>query len=1657
MFYFVWGGFMKRFYWLVFLFSFGAIYLLQAQSLGHEWINPSQQYFKIKVVQNGLYRLNFNDLRNTGLPTNLDPTAFQIFRKGIEQAIVVQGEEDKKFDEQDYLEFYGEGNDGQLDSLLYSPYNAQPHSYYSAFTDTASYFLTWRLDGVKGKRMAFYQETNTNNLSPEPYHLEENLQVFHVGYYHGLVYPQGLNNGTIYSNYDFGEGWTGPELQTGQVNAYTFRLENLFASGPKPRAELLLVGINAARHDVEFRAGPSSNQTRLLGNTQFDYQANQKFATDLNLSDVAPDGSLTLTTTSKGTFNAEDLYAVSYLRFKYPQGFVMSGNAKAFNLLPKSGNKSYIEISNVPEGVSLYDLSESNTPVRVGFSLKNNVLQTVIQQTNVGRKLWLNKGVLLPISIQKITFRNLGNKANYLIISHPSLRKPIGNTTDPVKAYASYRATKAGGSYDTLTVDVQQLYDLFSYGDKHVLAIRRFADYMVRNAKSQFLFLIGQPYDPPLARYAPQFFRQDIVPTGGYPASDWVMTMGINDLPAYMPGIAVGRLNTDTPQGLVNYLNKVREHEATPMGELWHKNVLHLSGGQTAGELFTFKGYLNDFKNTAENQQLVVKVTSISKRTDDPVEFLNVTKQVNDGVGLITFFGHSGPNIADIDIGLVSNDLLGYKNKGKYPAIIMNGCDAGSIFAGRNSFGKDWLNTADRGAILFLAGTFLGYPTPLRNYSETLYRLMFADTNYLAKPFGTILMENIRRFMPNNPTFFETTLAQQFTLQGDPAVAVYPATKPDFAVDKNSLFLKAFGNGEIVAAADSFRLGVIVSNLGRVSKLPMLISLKRTLNDGSIIDLGRFTKPAVMYQDTLFFTIKNAGLSVGGTNRFEAIIDPDNQADELNETNNKATFDYLISGYAATPLFPATYGVINTIENNVPTATLTAQVVATFAGESKNYLFELDSTAAFNSSFRKTQTVRSDFLPLWKTSLLSRDSTIYYWRVRDTDHPLGNDNLWAESSFTFIRNMPDGWSQGQEAQFRSVDKDRISFQNNRWMFPESSLKMYVKVLGNDVQRRAYQQNLIFLNNVVLITGGNCGDNSLNLVAFKKGTLKPYILESFPICGNPPFAANTLSDENLLITNTLAQYIDAIPKGDFVLLTSAGLVSFEQWTPTMRQKLGELGIDTEKLKSLKSGAPYLVLGQKGAKKILVEVLPKSVPSPTNETLLLENYDLTDRQTEGILTSTTIGPASAWGNVFLNIAKTSSSQKDTLTIIGVSLQGVENVLFTGVATKFDLTTINPKQYPYLKLRLRLSDKENSQAPQLSRWLVTYTGVPEGVLTLASVGKNGYKIAPKDEGEGFSLNFTFKNISPRPFPDSVLVRQTFFNRSTGKQVITDLKTKRLAIGDSIKINVPIKTSGLGGDNVLSVFFNPIAQAEQYFNNNAVEVPFRVNPDRANPILEVTFDGTQIRNGDLVSANPLIQVRLKDENRFLIRKDTVGIDLFWQRPCQGCQLERIRFRNNPDLRWTAGLDNDFRIEFTPKNLSDGLYKLQTQGRDLSGNAAGAVPYSINFRVQNQAEIKAFSVYPNPMSLFTRFALTLTGSEKPDEFSLRIFDMVGHLVREFTLTDTPLRIGTNDVLWDVKDQNGVVLPNGLYMYRLVVRNKGQNLPLGNETDKLEGRIWVLR
>ncbi|WP_211321139.1 putative type IX secretion system sortase PorU2 [Arcicella aurantiaca] len=1270
------------------------------------------------------------------------------------------------------------------------------------------------------------------------------------------------------------------------------------------------------------------------------------------------------------------------------------------------------------------DISDKNNIQKIDYLQKENSVEGIVSGTQILATNQFKK----VISIEFANFRDITNtKVNYLIVNHKSLSKTV-------KEYTSYRASAQGGKYDTLSVEIDLLYDLFTYGDKNPLAIKRFLNYMMRNSKPQFVFLIGTSSYPQKARKSVTDYQIDLVPNVGFPSADVPFVMGLNGTESNFMSLGIGRLATNNPQTVLDYLKKVKEHESSPMNALWRKKSLKMSGGRTPYEINIFKEYVNDFKQIYEAGFLGGKVDLLAKKTDNPVEFINVTERVNEGVGMITLFGHASSGQADMDIGYCSNELLGYKNKGKYPFVLVNGCDAGDIFGTRLSFGTDWINTPDKGAILFLAHSNLGYPSVLKTYSDEIYHTLFVDSLLADKPFGTVMRESVNRYLKKYPnSIYELANAQQMTLQGDPAVALFPTQNPDYEINNASIFLKNVDvNSPLNSKADSLKVGIVISNLGRISTPKFNLKLNRIYTNGIMDSFEKLNINPINFQDTVYLNIKNDKSLGIGNNRFEVRLDPDNQIIETNKSNNLGILEYNFPSVNISVLSPREFSVVNQKEVNF--------ILQIPHNNNLSVIVELDSSKKFTSNFKKKFTGLATSLLYWKADLLEKDSVVYYVRTKFT-----NENTWTESSFIYIKNGLEGFAQSSIPQLINTTTDnQILLEESGWKFPSSSLKISAKIYGgNSGFFRPHLANYLIINDKQLIGNGVCYPwNNLNAVAFNH-TLKPYSVISSLVCGNSPYSVNYLSTDAK--STDLSDYLNATDTGNYVMLWNSGYLYYDNFAFENLQKLQEIGVDSAKIQRLSkaNGSPFLVIGRKGAKKALLGLFPDFDKNPSGEILTLNNYEIKDQFNEGTITSPLIGPASEWGDISLQIQK-DKNQTFLYDIVGVNFQGKETILQKNISyNSLKINQIDANKFPFLKLKLTLkTNEEFGKSPQLKSWMVTYKGVPEGIIDV----QKSSKISDKQEYENFVTDVWFKNISDKSFKDSITIRQILSNRSLGKTQSKLFKIRALNALDSMKVSVPIQTEGLIGDNTLSLVFNPQMQPEQLYNNNSIDYHFKVIPDKINPILSVTFDGRQIQNNEIVSAKPLIQINLKDENLFSIRTDTTGLEMSLK-SCNTCSFKRIYFSNS-DISWKANLSiNKFIINYLPQNLKEDTLTLQVQGRDLAGNLSGNQPYQISFRIIQKNELKSWLVYPNPFEFFTKFSFTLTGSEIPTHYRIEIYDEQGRFIKTLNLVSQPLHIGINEFIWDGTDSTGKNLPSGTYIYRLNV----------NDINPNSGKIVILR
>ena len=1657
-----------------------------SQPFGNEWINFNQEYFKIEVEENGIYRLTFDQLNNAGFPVStIDPRRIQIFSKGIEQAIHIEGQSDGNFDTGDYIDFYGEKNDGSTDTELYVSPEAQPHTYYNLFSDKGVYYLTYKLSSESGIRIDSFFENNVDGIAEEASYTHEMLELFTNNYNEGQSYSSG--NEVVLSQYDLSEGWNGDYVSRGSSLNYTFTsVINGVTSSGKPTLEVLLVGGNNNAHNGDVLAGPSSAALRSLGSVDFNKDEHILFSSEIEWADISASGELVVNVSVNGVSGQADRMAFAYVKLSYPRTFDLANADRQVLALDANGSgKSFIRVDNPMDNSHVWDITDPSTPLDIGLNSSFQEFTAVVPNTVASRTLLVQAQTLAVSNLEIVSFQSIDpSSVNYFIITNEALRQPTtSGSADPVNDYKTYRESEQGGRYQVLIQSIDHIYDQFNFGMPSPIAIRRFCDYMLAGGSPEHLFLIGRATNNDFDFYrngAPNIQSTNFVPTYGHPGSDIAFSAGLHGT-TLEEAIPTGRINAKTPNDVEAYLNKVIETEALIYDDLWHKNFIHLTGGQNESELNRFRNIGEEFEAIAEAPLLGAKVSKTSKKTSEAVEFFNITKEINEGAGVITFFGHSGASVTDIEVGIVSDPVFGYNNTGRYPIFVVNGCNAGDFFGSTESFGVDWVLTPELGALGFMAHSSLAFSNALRNYTNFFYTVAFAEDEYFGKTLGEIKQEVSRRYAERYSTgVFSASQIQQFVLQGDPAVKVFAADKPDYDIVDENLTVGTFDGSALLAEVDSFYIDVQIKNYGKYSGDQFLVSVKRTLPDGSEIVYGPNEFDPVLRLDTIRFTIDNQIEGTAGNNTLQVIVDQLELIEELNESNNTASTNLFMATGSTFNILPHNYSIVTSSLVN-----FAFQATDLLSG-TRAFLLEIDTLSTFSSPYLTQQTITENVVAKVNVDLSANgaipDGTVVYWRTKFAN-PLPTEvDDWVVSSFVY-RGSGEGWSQTDNDQIDNTSKTGLTFDTTTglWDFVTTELDLEVTTYGQDHPTLTYSDAVLLLDGINFFETNSpldagCRNNTLNIVAFDFQSTVPYnpielgtidVLDD-RVCGRSPQFIYNFPESDFAAAVNPENLIDNMADGDHVLVFSLGTLNYSTWPASLMTKLTEIGVNQSTLDNLEDGEPIIFFGSKGSAQSTAEEIIAS-STPKNEQEINLGSSVTGSFFSGELVSEKIGPALSY-QLFTNNLDIASNNVDELyefTIYGIDGNNAETALFENFQdATLDISSIDATIYPYLRVELKVEDPVDLSPSQLKSWTVEYEQAPEGILLRRDTDGLDSPIS-KQEGEPTSTQFTYWNLSDKNYADSILVEYKIVTQQSNSTDTDTLKIRPLQANDSINFELEINTIEKIGTNDLILKSMLSSQIETHENNNNLRLSdfLNVESDRSNPILEVSFDGNYILDGDIVSPTPNILISMKDDNQYLFKQDTTGLNFYLKKPCEGCDFERVTF-SSPTVTWQAATEeSDFTIEYSPQELENGIHTLQVQMSDASGNESGTEPYEINFEIVNESSITNFYPYPNPFSSSTRFVFTLTGSEIPDDLKIQIMTVTGRVVKEILREELgAIRIGNNitDYAWDGKDEFGDQLANGVYLYRVFIQRSGESVPhMATSGDKGfkngYGKLYLLR
>ncbi len=362
---------------------------------------------------------------------------------------------------------------------------------------------------------------------------------------------------------------------------------------------------------------------------------------------------------------------------------------------------------------------------------------------------------------------------------------------------------------------------------------------------------------------------------------------------------------------------------------------------------------------------------------------------------------------------------------------------------------------------------------------------------------------------------------------------------------------------------------------------------------------------------------------------------------------------------------------------------------------------------------------------------------------------------------------------------------------------------------------------------------------------------------------------------------------------------------------------------------------------------------------------------------------------------------------------------------------------------------------------------TELPEAALINSTVTFLKDTLA---QGSPGSFKITSKNIGKFSM-DSMLVKFTLRGGNQGSDEETT-RFERLPKGSNSEYPFIFETKKLNGNYDFICEMNPAEdQPEGFHGNNIYTRKLFVQGDNQNPLVDATFDGERIFNGDIISSKPLIKITIRDENKLFPLDDPALFNLslvnaFGQDTLIPLTSSEIKFYPADPAQLSK--KNEAVIEYTPDFANypssyngDGEYSIRITATDIAGNQSGKYDFEKRFRIINKKSVSNVFNYPNPFSNATRFVFTLTGFELPTYYKLQIMSVSGKIVKEITQNELgTLKIGKHmtDYVWNGTDEYGDKLANGVYLYRMIIKDQDkknyEKLEDGKNTDSFFDGQW---
>ena len=651
----------------------------------------SGEWYKFYVDTTGVFKLTKSFLNQLGVNVNsVDPRTIKIFGNGgamlpmlnsepypldlTENAIKFVGEEDAKFDNEDYILFYAEGPKG---------YNAESNTNINAYTDKSHYFVN--ISGGQGKRIQpMVQPSAGPDLSINTF---QDYQFYEVDETN-LV--------------KLGRRWFGDRFDIENEKAYKFSFPNLVTSEPvKVKVYAAAVSDVATSMEIKINNATVSNLNfNPVDETNLAYGSSYNNVVSATSSDIV----VTLNYNNNG--NPSSLGYLDYISIEATRALTFGGHQFIFknsNVANTSGVVEYT-IANAASVSEVWDITDK---YNVGNAINLNGDSSFSFKASAGSLrsyLAVSSDYFEPLRESNASVSNQNIKGtifqnnqgqfqdiDYIIITPNSLVSQADRLA---------QINRDQYQLNIKVVTLNELYNEFSSGNQDISAIRNLVRYVYNNAsipenRLKYLCLFGDAsFD-----YKDRILNNtNLVPswlsmesfnlTSSFISDDFFGMMDENEggmLTSDKLDIAIGRILVETPQRAKEMVDKIDLYYQKGSYGSWRNNVIVISDDVDEDWEKILENTTNDIGNNITQEKPFINVIKIhsdayqQESSASGSRYPQVNKAIKDGIEVgalvVNYFGHGGEDGIAKERIFDKNDSQEIRNLCKFNCFVTVTCE----------------------------------------------------------------------------------------------------------------------------------------------------------------------------------------------------------------------------------------------------------------------------------------------------------------------------------------------------------------------------------------------------------------------------------------------------------------------------------------------------------------------------------------------------------------------------------------------------------------------------------------------------------------------------------------------------------------------------------------------------------------------------------------------------------------------------------------------------------------------------------------------------------------------------------------------------------------------------------------------------------------------